>query len=512
MSLADARTSTDIGENRGLYGTILVVEDDEPLQSVLRKKLEHSGFQVAGASSGAEALRRIREGMPDLMLLDYRLPDMTGEELVRTLTDERRSVPFIVTTGQGDERVAVSMMKLGARDYVTKDITFLDQLSHAVRLTADQVVTERKLAQIERALRESEVDRSAMLDAIPDTIFRIRRDGTCVGYVPPGSDGPPPWAETLLGRNIADVMPADLADEHMCHIEQALRTGKTQIGQYVAESDSIVRDYEARFAASGPEEVVVIIREITEQKRAQEMQREMREYEELSELKTNILATVSHELRTPLAIIKGYSTMLLAKSEELAKEETQSCLGTIDRATDRLTDLVEHLLDMSRLDAGLLRLDRAPTSFGPLLEMTVAEASVRAISHRITLTQPVPDVVLHIDGNRIRQVVDNLIDNATKYSPEGSEVTVATEERRSDLVVSVTDQGMGIPGEELPRIFDRMYRVEQKMAGTPSGLGLGLALCKALVEAHNGRIWAESAVGEGSTFYFAIPWNQRCPV
>ena len=495
----------DAGEGTGSCGTILVVEDDEALLRVLRKRLEDSGFEVEVASSGAEAIHRIGERPPDLMLLDYRLPDMTGDELVRTLAGERRSVPFIVTTGQGDERVAVSMMKLGARDYLAKDISFFDQLFHAVRLAADQIATEKKLADMEKALRRSEADKSAMSDAISDTILHIRRDGTCVGYVP-RSDGPRPlWLEALLGKNVADVMPADQANEHMLRIEQALRTGETQIAQYRMESDGVVRDYEGCFAASGPDEVVAIVRDITEHKQVGNMQREMREHEELTELKTSILSMVSHELRTPLAIIKGYATMLVAYSERFGEGEKRDYLGTIDRATDRLTDLVEHLLDMSRLDAGLLRLDRTPTNIRPLLQMAVAEAAVRAANHRMALTRPVPDVVLHIDGGRIRQVVDNLIDNATKYSPKGSMVTVAAGRRRADFVVSVADQGIGILGKNLPKVFDRMYRIEQKMAEDPSGLGLGLALCKALVEGHGGRIWAESVVGKGSTFYFTIP-------
>jgi signal transduction histidine kinase len=113
------------------------------------------------------------------------------------------------------------------------------------------------------------------------------------------------------------------------------------------------------------------------------------------------------------------------------------------------------------------------------------------------------------DARRLRQVIDNLLDNAIKYSPEGTEITVRAEVKAEELLVSVADLGRGIPAAELNKIFDRMYRIEQRLGKDPGGLGLGLSLCKALVEAHGGRIWVESQVEKGSTFFFTIPLKKR---
>jgi len=121
------------------------------------------------------------------------------------------------------------------------------------------------------------------------------------------------------------------------------------------------------------------------------------------------------------------------------------------------------------------------------------------------LNLPEAVLKLNVDGRRIRQVVDNLIDNATKYSKVGSTVTIEARSQDSELVVSVADQGKGIPRENLEKIFDRMFNLEHRLAQDPGGLGLGLALCKALVEAHGGRIWVESELGKGSGFHFALP-------
>ena len=233
--------------------------------------------------------------------------------------------------------------------------------------------------------------------------------------------------------------------------------------------------------------------------------KKMVEYEELSRLKGNLLSTVSHELRTPLATIKGYSTMLLDYDRRLPEDEKREHLQAIDRATDRLTELIDHLLDMSRLEAGLLKLERMPTNISKVIKEAAAEAEVRAPHHVIVanLRNRLPSV--NMDAKRIRQVVDNILDNAIKYSAEGTRVAVQTQRAGAELMVSIADQGIGIPAEELPSVFDRMYRIEQRLTPNVGGVGLGLAICKGLVEAHGGRIWVESEVGKGSTFYFTVP-------
>ncbi|MFC1916963.1 ATP-binding protein, partial [Chloroflexota bacterium] len=245
-----------------------------------------------------------------------------------------------------------------------------------------------------------------------------------------------------------------------------------------------------------------IIVDITELK---QLEKRVFEYEELNELKGNLLSTVSHELRTPLAIIKGYTTMLMDYDCRLRQDEKRLYLQSIDRATDRLTELVESLLDMSQLEAGLMKLNKQPTSISNLIQETVAEAKLRAPRHEIVLNLINRLPVIDIDAKRIRQVLDNLIDNAIKYSEEGTRIAIEVRRMGQELQVSVTDQGIGIPPAELTMVFDRMYRIEQRLTPEVGGVGLGLAICKGLVQEHGGRIWVESEPGKGSTFYFAIP-------
>jgi len=236
-----------------------------------------------------------------------------------------------------------------------------------------------------------------------------------------------------------------------------------------------------------------------------QVERKIVEYEELDKLKSNLLSTVSHELRTPLATIKGYSTMLLDYDRRLKRDEKRQYLQSVDRATDRLTELIDHLLDMSRLEAGLLKMEKALASIPELIQEAAFEAKLRSPRHKITLNLQESLPWINIDARRIRQVLDNIIDNATKYSEEGTEVVVEAQRKGSELVISVTDQGVGIAAEELERVFDRMYRIEERLTPEIGGVGLGLAICKGLVEAHGGRIWMESEEGKGSKCSFTLP-------
>jgi signal transduction histidine kinase len=251
----------------------------------------------------------------------------------------------------------------------------------------------------------------------------------------------------------------------------------------------------------GEDCLLIMALDITERKY---LERKVVEYEEISKMKSDLLATVSHELRTPLATIKGYSTLILDYYARLDPDETKDYLRSIDMSTDRLAKLVDNLLDTSRMDSGLLKLEKSPTNIVQLIKGVVTEASVRADRYYISVkpTRRLPKV--NIDAKRIRQVLDNLIDNAVKYSLPEKEIVISAVKSGNELLISVTDHGPGIPAGELTNIFQRMYRIEQRLYSGADGIGLGLYICQRLVQAHGGRIWAESTPGQGSTFKFTL--------
>jgi signal transduction histidine kinase len=227
---------------------------------------------------------------------------------------------------------------------------------------------------------------------------------------------------------------------------------------------------------------------------------------ELDRMKTELLGTVSHELRTPLGSIKGYATTLLSHGSRLRKGEQREFLEIIDSEADRLRELIENLLDLSRLQAGVLRIDKEPVRLGPTVRDVVRKVQLAASNHQLTLEWPLGDPLVCGDQRRLYQVLQNLLTNAVKYSPHGGCITLSAEARGRELVVSVADQGLGMPASELDRIFDRFHRVQGAVSCGIGGTGLGLAICKGLVEAHGGRIWADSeGEGQGSTFRFTLP-------
>jgi len=228
---------------------------------------------------------------------------------------------------------------------------------------------------------------------------------------------------------------------------------------------------------------------------------------DIEKVNVQLISNISHELRTPLTCIKGYAETLL----EGAMEDGALCkkfLTIINDEAHRLERLINDLLDLSMIDARQIQVRFKDTDLSALLSQTVNVFQPVAIKNNIVVQENIPDKlpVISADEDRIRQVLINLIDNAMKYSPAGSTVTVGAELNRKEVRISIDDMGIGIPEKERSRIFERFYRVEQNLNGTKStGRGLGLAIAKYIIEAHGGTLSVDSVVGKGSTFSFTLP-------
>jgi two-component system sensor histidine kinase KdpD len=225
---------------------------------------------------------------------------------------------------------------------------------------------------------------------------------------------------------------------------------------------------------------------------------------ELNRLRSELIANVSHEVRTPLGLIRISCTSLLAEDVDFDRETRRKFLRRIDEETDRLERIVDNLLDLSRIESGRLRLDVRPTDVGRLAREVMENMEAQATQHRLVHSFPPDPLVATIDSKRVEQILRNLLSNAIKYSPEGGTITVRGCEDERHIIVQVSDQGVGIPAEDLERVFERFYRVENEVTQSVRGVGLGLAVCRSIAEAHGGRIWVESTLGVGSTFYFTL--------
>ena len=226
----------------------------------------------------------------------------------------------------------------------------------------------------------------------------------------------------------------------------------------------------------------------------------------ITQTRSETLALAAHELKTPLAIIKGCATTLLGSSTRWDPSMLREMLQMIDTQADRLHDILNTLLDVWKLDAGVQNLRLLEVHIAELLKQLVERWRERAPGHQFILQVPAEDITIHCDALRIEQALHHLLNNAVAYSPAGSSIKIRLETNDIEIRLSITDQGTGIAPEHLDSIFDRFYRVPQG-EGLASGNGLGLSVVRATIEAHGGKIWADSpGVGLGSTFFVTLPF------
>lgn len=239
------------------------------------------------------------------------------------------------------------------------------------------------------------------------------------------------------------------------------------------------------------------VRDVTEQKHEEELQ-------------NTFVSVISHELKTPVSIIKGYAGTLRREDAQWSPETLREGLRVIEEEADRLANLIQDLLDVSRLQAGGLHLELTDWSI-PMMAKEVAQGFAAQTDDRFEFELRFADDFppVHADYERIRMVLTNLVSNAVKYSPDGGTIRIGGWAEEHVAIIYVMDQGIGIPPEEQQRIFQRFYRVDNRLRRETQGTGLGLYLARSIIEAHGGRIWVESQVGRGSRFLFTLPLARR---
>jgi signal transduction histidine kinase len=227
------------------------------------------------------------------------------------------------------------------------------------------------------------------------------------------------------------------------------------------------------------------------------------ELEGVERLRRDLVANVSHELKTPISALRAHLENLLDGIEEPNPETLQVMLNQ----SERLGRLVEEVLDLSRLESGDVPLDRRAVELEPLVSEVLSEIEVVRADRRVQVDSELPiDLPPALaDRNRVHQVLFNLLDNAVRFTPEGGHVEVSASRHNGAVEVRVTDTGVGIPERHLPMLFERFYRVDTARSRNDGGTGIGLAIARSVIEAHGGRIWAESTPGEGSVFAFELP-------
>jgi PAS domain S-box-containing protein len=230
------------------------------------------------------------------------------------------------------------------------------------------------------------------------------------------------------------------------------------------------------------------------------------------EQRSTFISVISHELQTPIAIIKGYASTLARPDANFDTETIRSRLLAIEDEADRLNKMVGNLLYASRIQAHGLLMDVAGLDLGQLIRRMVRRLRAKSPDVQVVCSIPAHLPVVVADRERIEEVLQNLLDNAVKYSPRQQELAVSCYVTGEEVIVSVSDAGMGIALREQEQIFDRFHRLGDPLSQSSPGAGLGLYICKAIVEAHGGRIWVESTLRQGSTFSFSLPREEKAPL
>ncbi len=342
-----------------------------------------------------------------------------------------------------------------------------------------------------------------IVESVPHGILAIGRDDTVISCNRNSEILFGIHRIEALGERYQTALPKPLVELLSVLILDVLKDKVTRDAQFerrlspsetipIGISCSLLCDKEAR-----PQGFLLICRDLT-------LTMEVQKLRELDRMKSEFVHTVSHELKTPLTAILGGAEVLQADREALTGEQ-QEIVDIIDQGGKRLHALITDLLDLSRLESGRLGLDREETD----LAAVIAEAAenVRHKNPRCNLSYDLPPDFPRVmaDGDKLKQVFENLIGNALKYSPDGGEVRVRLSREGDKVRFAVTDQGIGISPEHLPQLFEKFFRVDSSTTASIEGTGLGLTIVKHIVELHEGEVTVESALGKGSTFGFVIP-------
>jgi PAS domain S-box-containing protein len=463
--------------------TVLILEDDMGVATLQKRRLERAGYSVVIATSAPQAETIIAAGKIQLLLLDYRLEgNTTGLDVYERLKAQGLNIPAILVTAFGDQDVTIRALRAGVRDFLPKSADYLDHLPGALDRVAAQARVERKLLESEQRLASivgTTLDAIAMCDQ-DSRILLFNRSAEVMFECE---------AQRALQRRLVEFIP-DLKLTAVAQQVEAFGDRGRRTPIEVSVSDFVIQ---------GKRFLTVIARDISERRRTEEKLREA------DRRKDEFLGMLAHELRNPVAAIMNASEVLTRTGGD---DSVQKLSGIVRRQTTALSRMVDDLLDVSRVTLGKIKTLEEPLK----LQDVVARAadSVRDLAQRhglgfeVEMTGAPLDVLG--DVTRLEQVLVNLLNNAIKFTPAGGRVTLITQQQGDRAVVRVSDTGIGMSPGLIARVFDLFVQGDTSLDRSKSGLGIGLALVKKLVELHGGEVRAASAgPGQGSEFIVCLP-------
>ncbi|GMR20426.1 MAG: hypothetical protein BMS9Abin36_1021 [Gammaproteobacteria bacterium] len=528
---------------------ILLVDDDDVDRMSFKRLLKKAGVdnELVEVRDGKEAIDMLMGLVFDCVFLDYQLPGEDGLGVLVKIRRENITTPIIMLTGQGDERLAVEMLHAGASEYLPKSQlspeTLTASLEHALRMHQ----TELARNQAEEALKENQRTLTTLMGNLPGMAYRCHN--SIMRALEFASEG----CEELTGHKAEKFMSRVINYGDLIHFEDKDHVW-TEIQSALQKNNRYEFNYRI-FTANGDEkwvweqgcgvysrsgDVIALegfILDVTDQKlnetkineknqaleilknsledkvveRTRDLEDANKKLHKLNQTKSEFLSIVSHELRTPLTSIKSFAEILKEDIEDIEPDTCKEYLSIIDGESDRLERLISNLLDLQKIDAGKMTWHNEGVNLKDLCNkvMGVFQGACKEKNVSLSLVTEDDHYWAYVDTDKVQQVITNLLSNSLKFTDDGG-LTIGLERKllaqgQKMIQISVADTGIGIPEQELDKVFDRFHQVDQSQTRKYSGTGLGLGICYNIVRHYKGRIWAESQLGKGSTFIFTLP-------
>lgn len=501
---------------------VLVVEDNTTdsaiVQRYLRRDSETPEVHIATRLSDALA---IAQSTPlDVILLDMSLPDAQGVDAVRRMRTAAPRVPIVILSGLEDESVATQAMQAGAQDYLIKGHVDGVSLRRALRYAIERQQLLDRIAQSEARLQEENVILRRLTDAAGRvfatldvravvgllaaearrlwggsvTLYALRSNGDLVCAETTGERRKP---DRFLLDAFGSRKPVLSDDRSRLAFPIPGTSGRNEWILDIAASDRLFGENDVFALELLRQYIGIAIQNVA---LFGELQSQRASVIQLNQLKDDLIAVLAHDFKGPLTTIIGFTELL--EQHAVEGEDAESALRTIRQSAMRLADLANDTLALSRVEQGELNLATDPVHVPEIVNEAVESLLPQ---RQIKVTMRAHDPVVRGDPARLRQVFENIIGNAIKYSPEGTPVDVRVTETDRTVRIAVHDEGIGIPSDEMKFLFERFTRASNAKRSKIKGTGLGLYLAKTLVERHGGNIQVQSKLGEGSTFTIVLP-------
>lgn len=500
---------------------VLILEDSLQDKELITEQLYEAGFQLeithaVNEEMFSEAIGKCRY---DIIISDFKLPGFDAFGALEICQKKCPEIPFICVSGSIGEETAIQLLRKGAVDYVLKDRP--DRLPHAILRALDEVKEKAALVKTEKELLESEARFRQVAETAQEWIWEVDANGLYT-YASP-------VVKNLLGYDNSEIVGKNhFYDFFIPSKKEELKKTAFEVFSRKEsfrnfENPNINKDGNIVILTTSGSPVTDengnlkgyrgVDTDITERTRIiEELTAAKEKAEESDRLKTAFLNNISHEIRTPLNAIVGFSTLLA--EPDLTDQTRSSYIDTVSQSSDKLLAIISDIIDISNIEAGIVKLSeeiiRINDVFDKLGKVFVPLATGRGLELRFVKNLADDEAVILSDNQKFYQILFNLLNNSFKFTSAGS-VEAGYTLKEDYIEFYVSDTGIGIPDNQMTKVFDRFYQVDHTISRTFEGTGLGLSISKAFVEHMGGRMWVESKLGNGSVFYFTLPVKKTVP-